>query len=267
MNCAGVNGTRICYEMSGDGPAVALIHGFSLDLRMWDDQVSDFARRYRLIRYDARGFGRSAVPGERQYSHAEDLKRLLEHLGIRAVALIGLSMGGRFAMEFARRFPDATTALVLVDSALDGYEYHEPLSALMDTLSVVARRDGVPAARELWLSSELFQSLMKYPLVAERLRHIVQDYSGWHWLNHDPVDTLHPLAIRRLSDVSTPALAVVGEHDLPDFHTIAEKLHREIPHARKVVMKDVGHMSNMENPLGFNRAILDFLDEVVSNIT
>src|SRR5688500_10311922 len=88
---ADVNGTRLFYEIAGSGPMLALIHGFSLDTRMWDDQYAALAQRQRVLRYDARGFGRSAVPGSERYSHAEDLLALLEYLEIEHTALIGFS--------------------------------------------------------------------------------------------------------------------------------------------------------------------------------
>ena len=80
---AEVNGTRIYYEVAGSGHPLVLIHGFTLDARMWDDQFETFAQYCQVIRYDMRGFGKSAfpVPGE-SYTHADDLKALLEHLGI-----------------------------------------------------------------------------------------------------------------------------------------------------------------------------------------
>src|SRR5690349_14993808 len=96
---ADVNGTRLFYEIAGAGPALVLLHGFSLDARMWDAQFAAFAQRYRVLRYDARGFGRSGVPGAEHYSHADDLHALLGHLGIAQAALIGFSLGGGIALN------------------------------------------------------------------------------------------------------------------------------------------------------------------------
>jgi pimeloyl-ACP methyl ester carboxylesterase len=92
---ADVNGARLFYEIAGGGPPLTLLHGFSLDTRMWDDQCAALAQRYRVLRYDARGFGRSAVPTAERYSHAEDLRALLGYLEIAYTALIGFSLGSR----------------------------------------------------------------------------------------------------------------------------------------------------------------------------
>ena len=91
---AEVNGTRLYYEMSGSGDPIVLIHGFTFDVRMWDDQVQAFSQQYQVIRYDVRGFGRSALPTEQAYARVDDLKALLDHLGIAGAYLLGLSMGG-----------------------------------------------------------------------------------------------------------------------------------------------------------------------------
>jgi pimeloyl-ACP methyl ester carboxylesterase len=123
---AELNGTRLYYEVAGSGAALAFVHGFSLDTRMWDDQFEAFAERYRVVRYDARGFGKSALPGSEKYMHAADLKALLEQLGIDRASVVGLSMGGGIAIDFALTYPEATRALVLVDSTLGGFRSGEP---------------------------------------------------------------------------------------------------------------------------------------------
>ena len=93
---AEVNDTCLYYEVAGTGPPLVLIHGFTLDTRMWDDQFEAFSKHYRVVRYDMRGYGQSALPvlGE-DYSHVDDLRALLDHLGITKTHVIGLSKIGR----------------------------------------------------------------------------------------------------------------------------------------------------------------------------
>src|SRR5262245_970929 len=117
---ADVNGTRLYYELAGAGHPLVLIHGFTLDIRMWDDQFEVFAQGYQVLRYDLRGFGKSAVPTDAPYSHPADLHALLTHLGIDHAYLIGLSMGGGIAIDFAVMDPNMTAALIPVDAALLG---------------------------------------------------------------------------------------------------------------------------------------------------
>src|SRR5689334_19941744 len=112
---AEVNHTRLYYEVAGSGPPLVLIHGFDLDTRMWDDQFEVFAQHYRVVRYDVRGFGKSARPTE-PYAHEEDLKALLDYLGIAQAHIVGMSMGGGIAIDFTLTYPEMTRTLILVDS-------------------------------------------------------------------------------------------------------------------------------------------------------
>ena len=113
-------GGELYYEAEGDGVAVVLVHGLARDARMWDDQVPALKDIARVVRYDVRGFGRSTREAETSHSHADDLWRLLEHLGIDRAVLVGLSMGGRNVVEATRAAPERVRALVLLDAVLDG---------------------------------------------------------------------------------------------------------------------------------------------------
>src|SRR6478609_7272959 len=108
-------GARLAYDVTGDGPAVVLVHGFGLDMRMWEPQVEHLAARYRVVRYDCRVFGASgpfdpAVP----YTHAADLVALLDHLAIGQAVLAGLSFGGRVVLQTALAAPARVAGLVLL---------------------------------------------------------------------------------------------------------------------------------------------------------
>lgn len=251
------NGTQLCYELGGDGPVVTLLHGFSLDSRMWDQQFAPFAREYRVLRYDLRGFGRSGGVGEESYSPADDLAALLDHLGIATTAVIGLSMGGGFAIDFALAYPQRTTALVAADSALAGYDWTAGRPSAWH--SKLAATHGVDAAKRAWLECPLFQPAAEKPDVAAALRRCVDAYSGWHWLNENPLIAPQAPAIGRLAEISCPSLILVGERDTADFHAIAERLAEDIPEATLTRIPGAGHMSNMEAPKAFNAAVLNFL--------
>lgn len=252
-----VNGTQLYYEIAGDGPVVTLLHGFSLDCRMWDPQFAEFARDFRVLRYDLRGFGRSADVGTQPYSPSEDLRALLDHLDITSTAVVGLSMGGGCAIDFALAFPQRTTALVAADSALAGFEWTDGRPSAWH--SELAASRGVAAARAAWLRCNLFEPAAEKPEVAAALRNCVDDYSGWHWLHENPVIAPPEPAIACLNDIACPSLILVGERDSADFQSIAARLARDIPDAALVSIPDAGHMSNMEAPKDFNRAVLRFL--------
>ncbi len=254
---ASVNNTRLYYEAAGSGDPLVLIHGFTLDTRMWDDQFEPFAQRYQVVRYDARGFGQSAVPDGSEYTHADDLLALLNHLGIERAHVVGLSMGGGMAIDFALDYPQATCSLVLVDSVLGGYTWQQNWGSR--EVRAVAGERGVPLAKVAWLNTPLFKPAREQRAVELRLYEMVHTYSGWHWENANPLRTPSVPAIQRLSEIRAPTLIVLGERDLRDFHAIADTLQQQIPNARTVLIPHVGHMSNMEDPEHFNDTVLNFL--------
>jgi 3-oxoadipate enol-lactonase len=255
---AAVNGTRLYYEVAGAGEPLVLIHGFSLDRRVWEPQWEAFSRHHRVIRYDLRGFGRSALPDGTAYPHHEDLKALLDHMGIASAGLLGHSTGGSVALDFAVSHPDATRALVLFGSIAGGYAFSAEFGAALQAIFAAAREKGVDAAREMWIGLLAFQP--REDAGAEsQLRRIVGDYSGWHWLNPDPVLPLEPPALERLDAIRCPTLTILGEREVPDCHQIAALVNQAVPRAEHVVLPGLGHMANLEAPGEFNRAVLDFL--------
>ncbi len=149
---ADVNGIRLYYEIAGSGHPLVFIHGFTLDTRMWDDQFEVFAQHYRVLRYDARGFGKSTLPTSEPYSPAEDLRALMKYLGIEHAHIIGLSMGGLIAVDFAVTYPESTDTLIPVDAALSGYQWQGERSSL--TAGEKAKQGGIEAAKEWPRSSD-----------------------------------------------------------------------------------------------------------------
>jgi pimeloyl-ACP methyl ester carboxylesterase len=255
---AGVNGSRLYYESAGTGPPLVLLHGFTLDTRMWDDQFEAFARQYCVIRYDLRGFGRSAVPTG-GYSHIEDLRALLAYLRVDAAYIAGLSMGGGVALDYALAYPRVVRGLILIDAVAGGFRWSPEASARTDLIWQEARAGGIAAAKASWLAHPFFAPALRQPAVAARLRQIVADYSGWHFVNTDPERRSTPSAARRLEQISVPTLVMVGELDLPDFKQIAMQLARQIPRAQHALVAGAGHMANMEAPQHVNAAIEQFL--------
>jgi pimeloyl-ACP methyl ester carboxylesterase len=125
----------------------------------------------------------------------------------------------------------------------------------------VALTSGVEAAKRHWLNGPLFTSAMENPQLAVRLKQMVTDYSGFHWVNNQAVPLSATPPMEQLDGINLPTLVIVGERDLPDFQMIAEVLYQRIPNASKVVMSGVGHMSNMEDPARFNEIVLGFLGD------
>ena len=164
-------GARLVYEMTGEGPAVVLLHGFGLDMRMWDPQVGPLAARFRVVRYDCRGFGASgpfdpAVP----YTHAGNLVALLDHLDIGDAVLAGLSFGGRVALQTALAAPDRVRGLALLDAVLDGVPWDPESARALDEVARRVQAGGMLAGREAWLAHPLFAAGRERPTWPARWR-------------------------------------------------------------------------------------------------
>ncbi len=263
---AKVNGTNLYYEMAGSGNTIVLIHGFSDCTREWDEQFEPFAQHHRVIRYDVRGFGNSARPSTQRYSHSDDLKALLDYLGATRAHILGASMGGGIAIDFAIAYPKMTSSLIPADSALWGFkwsdEWKKRWKETYNVLGSFYREGRLQDAMAFWMNDPMIKPAMRKPGFAFRLVQIAAGYSGWHYLNEDPVLDLDPLAAERLKEIKLPTLVIVGGLDLPDFHAIADKLQKDISNARKVVIPGVGHCSSLEDPDRFNDAVLSFIREV-----
>jgi 3-oxoadipate enol-lactonase len=264
------NGIVTYFEDSapaGDsGPAVVLIHGHSVDLRMWDEQVSALtAAGFRVIRYDVRGHGSTTAPttGYTWENYAADLADLLDQLDVDAAHVVGLSMGGGIALQFALDFPGRVLSLTLADSALPGFAYSDDFSSQIEALVAAVRAEGPRAALErLWLTHPLFDGLRRFPDRFQRVREMVLAYPAADYHEGAVPAGYAPAVIDRLQEVAAPALVVVGEMDIPDFHLVADILAENLPHARKLVLPDCGHVPPLEQPHAFNEVLIAFLREV-----
>lgn len=246
------NHGKLYYEINGSGEPIVFIHGFTLDHRMWQPQIKFFVDHgYQVITYDARGFGRSSMPTH-PYSHDEDLRALLKHLGTKSAHIVGLSMGGRIAINFTLAYPEMVRTLTLMDSALDGYDSEVDWD-------VHAKEEGIEQAKQNWMNHVLFTGTKEHPEVIEQLKPIVGDYSGWHWLHDDLQDPEFTDARERLHEIEVPTLIVVGEKDLTYFHNIANVLAQGIAGSERTIIAGAGHMVNMEAPDRCNRRLLNHI--------
>jgi 3-oxoadipate enol-lactonase len=269
MPYAYTNGIVTYFEDSAlagaSGPPVVLIHGHSVDLRLWDEQVPALtAAGFRVIRYDVRGHGRSMAPptGYTWENYAADLRELLDRVNVRAAHVVGLSMGGGIALQFALDFPARVLSFTLVDSALPGFAYSDEFSEQIEALVAAVRAEGPRAAFErLWLTHPLFDGLRRFPDRLQRVREMVLAYPAADYREGALPAGYAPDAIDRLHEIKAPTLVVVGERDIADFRLVADVLAGNLPRARRLVLPDCGHLPPVEQPDAFNDALIAFLRE------
>ena len=251
-----LNSGKMYYQVHGSGEPLVFVHGMGLDHRMWDEQVAGFCKMYQVISYDLRGFGKSSLP-DAPYNHPEDLIMLLDFMGIEKAHYIGLSMGARVVTDLSIMYPERVCSITLVDSVLHGYKQ---TSMDLMAISTAAREVSPKAANQLWFEHALFAPARRNPEVAPKLKQMIDDYTGWHWVNTNPWTPLSPPSIEQLDKIDIPTLILIGEEDLLDFQITSDILEKGIKGGRKTVIPKVGHMSNMENSTAFNEFLADFIE-------
>ncbi len=266
MPRAAVNGISLYYEVTGQGPPLVLVHGFACGLRMWDPQVQALARSWQVVTYDVRGHGISEAPASpAAYSQAisvADLRALLDHLRLRRAAVGGLSMGGNIALNFALAHPNRVTALVVADTGA-GSDEAADWAATIHALAGALEHDGLEAFADAAMANPLFaryvaqgpaaERFMRACLMTHRARGLA--HTGREVFTKRP--SIYSLA-SKLRVLSVPTLLIVGEHDAPCVE-VHRFMAETIPGARHVVIPHVGHLTNLEAPHAFNRAVMRFL--------
>jgi len=242
---------KLYYELHGQGLPIAFLHGFTLDHRMWQPQVEYFSKTNTVLTLDLRGFGQSSLP-ETDYAHYEDIKQVLEYLGLEKVHFVGLSMGGRIAIDFSLTYPDRVSSLTLLDSSLGGYK-----STVNWTITV--ENNDLEKAKQDWMAHPVFAYSLKIPNTRRILEDILADYSGWHWLHPKKSELAIPNSKDRLAEIDIPTVIAVGEYDLGYFHDIAKYMEQRIRNAKYVKIPKAGHMSNLDHP--------EFVNKLISQIS
>lgn len=261
---AEVNGARLWYEVSGVGHSLVMAHGHLIDSGQWDDQFREFAREFRVVRYDARGFGRSDKPAQ-PFAFHEDLSALLAFLGIERTLLMGCSGGGATIIDLTLTNPDTVRGLVLVGTGLSGYQFSGSPPPKIVAMREAQERGDIDAAVELglqvWTDGERRRPDQVNRIVRERTREMMTRLLSRPTVAAD-AQRLDPPAIARLREIHVPTLVVIGADDWPPIHDIADQLTMQIPGARKLVIPDAGHHPNMEHAEQFNEWVLPFLRSI-----
>lgn len=263
---AELNGTDFYYEMAGAGTPLVLIHAGICDSRMWDAQFATYAEHFQVMRYDLRGYGQTA-PVDVPYAHYADLHALLDHLDIDQAHLIGCSMGGTAALDFALTYPERTRSLTIVCSEPSGYDEDEAAAEALpeDWDQIVdAFKRGAYATVAAWEVRQWVDGPHRTPdQVDPAIRQQVLEMNTIALQNeamelgeNEPLD---PPAFPRLEAVQVPTLIIIGELDQPSMRRAADQMAARIPGAQQVRMPNTAHLPSMEQPEQFNQIVLPFL--------
>jgi len=260
------DGAVIRGEADGFGLPVVFLHSGVTDRRMWADQLRDLADEgYHVIAYDRRGYGETETQ-DVPFNHLVDLEAVLDSLSLHAVILVGSSMGGGLAIDFAIEHPERTIGLVLIGTAITGAEdaeIPEEAADLEDALEYATERGNLDTVNRieahLWLDGPLSES----GRVSGEPRERFLKMNAVH-LNHRKLtgEETPEGAIDNLAAINAPTLLVVGELDMPDIVARHDDLSEELENAFAIVLEDTAHFPNLERPDLFNPILLEFLEAV-----
>ncbi|MFE5508218.1 alpha/beta fold hydrolase [Amycolatopsis japonica] len=257
-----VENGELAYEIRGEGDPVVLLHGGMLDSRMWDAEMRELGRHHTVIRYDARGHGESSTPTER-FRHYEDLRALMTALELPRTSLVGLSGGGRIAVDFALTYPELVENLVLVATGLSAMVTKDPFVLEQNKkLEEAGARGDLPAAIECLLRMWVDGPRRAPAAVDQRVRLLCREMYTQTIVRHGLagftlMDELR--AVERTGELTPRTLTLVGDLDSSDIIAIADQIENEAHDARKLVVPGVAHMINLEKPAEFSGILLDFL--------
>jgi pimeloyl-ACP methyl ester carboxylesterase len=250
---------KIFYEEVGKGIPIVFMHGFSLNNTMWECQVSQYSKKYRVITYDARGHGNSESPesGYSREDRALDLLNLANHLSLPPFHLVGFSIGGGDALCFAIENQSRLNSLILVASVASGFK---PKVKFHDYGDIVKEK-GINVAKGMFIESSLSKYGDNHREIKEKLEGMMNTFSGKYWL--DPMSGKYPKRddVILSASVRIPVLIIVGENDI-SWMPLAKILNEKILDSRLEILSGVGHMVNLEAPDKFDQILNDFLSKI-----
>ena len=256
---------KIYYETAGDGKPFVMIHAGVADHRQWNNEFAFFANDFQAVRYDMRGYGKSE-PVEGEFNPMDDLVLVLNALELQEpILLMGCSMGGGLAMDFALKYPTRVKALIMVGSGPSGLELDVPAPAKF------ADAEKAFEAGDLDLLAEIetqiwFDGMDRTPeQVNQTMRKLAYEMNRLA-LAHEAkgvgkrLPNTKTLAFDRLAQLNVPVLVIVGEHDTPYILAAADYMAEKLSSARKVTIEDAAHLPNMDQPHEFQSIVKGFLD-------
>jgi 3-oxoadipate enol-lactonase len=254
-----VNGCRIYYEERGTGPCVVLLHDGLVHASSWDGIWDALGKKFHVVRYDRRGYGRSDIP-KAPFSPTEDLAAILAHVHQPRATLVGCSSGAGLALDFAIEHPDQVEQLILIGPVVHGMATSAHFYARGEKNNAPLRKGDVKATAENWSKDRyqiagnheaarkaLYEALLHYP-------HNLQ-YPGKFEVRSEPP------AVDRLAEIRVPTLILVGEHDIPDVHAYSGAIEVSIWGARREVIQDAGHLIALEQPDRVSKIITRFVEK------
>ncbi|MFD2443724.1 alpha/beta fold hydrolase [Bacillus sp. CGMCC 1.16607] len=257
-----LSNVEMYYEMAGAGEPLLLIHGIDSDSRMWEPQFNEFSQHFQTIRIDLRGFGKTIMPAG-EFQLLDDLYDLLNELKIEKAHILGYSYGGTVAPSFTIKYPEKVKSLILTSAGMVGHRWSDEVSVYFKRFQETYSENNYEEMMKLLKWKSVYGPYRK----EEGLDEICQllDQMFLHALAIVPRDG-KPLPTgdtrELLHTINVPTLILVGELDFEDYHQMADFYHQQIQNSQIVVVPNVAHFMNLENPKLFNQTVINFLNDL-----
>lgn len=259
--------TKLYYEEMGQGTPIILLHGHSLNHRMWDRQFFELSKNYRVIRFDFRGYGYSAPQKEgEQFTHVEDLRDFMNTLKIDKAHIIGLSLGGYVATDMLGWFPERIKSAVLVSGNIRPIPKPSiPMSEIeerkRDEEITALKAKGVDAMKREWFDALMKSGGSQKEQMRRPLWSMIYQWDAWQPLHKEARVIAGGDAYDQLkkNKPTVPVLVVEGKSETSNYSKNPEIL-EYLPNGKFVIINDAGHMLNMESA-DFNEIISKFLNQ------
>ena len=252
----------IYYEDEGSGEPVLLIHGHTMDRRIWDPILPGLlGAELRILRPDLRGHGRSTRPdfGYHVSHHAADMAVVLDDAGIDSATVVGYSIGGGVALEMALTMAERLCGLVLISPVMPDRPFEPAFMENLREVARVTRSEGIEAAMlGPWASNPLFAHSFSKPGIRESAESINRDFPGAEYLatKRDRVERQWTVP-ERLSEIEIPTAVIAGDRETPGFRTFAEEAATGIRNAQLEFFENCGHLLPLEEPDRVAHAIIE----------
>jgi pimeloyl-ACP methyl ester carboxylesterase len=254
-----INGKYLFVKTMGNGVPLFFLHSSLLTSEMWDNQMEYFSKKYLTITYDFCGHGKSELP-KGSYSDYDDLKAIIDKMKLSKIILIGCSYGGSVALDFTLKYPEYVSKLILVSPAVNGYNY--PLRLTLESIRNFrnVQKYGIEKSAELFMGNKYwsyfvpekndFKEIFKKLFIGNG-----NFYNGKYTKKY----VLKPVAIKRLTEINTDVLLIMGDNDSKFNKNAAKILIDKIRNIKYCEIKECGHLPNIEKDEEVNKMIEEYL--------
>lgn len=267
--------TKLYYEELGEGEPLILLHAHTVDRRMWDDVFFKLAKKYRVIRYDLRGYGKSDMPEVGfGFLQADDLCNFMDALHIKKAHLAGLSLGGMTLADFVALYPERVLTATITSGAISGFPDRSTadkrlLKIYNDTIFTLKRQEvdknlkrGIDTMKMDWKLAMKSVSGKHYRSIKKNLNRMIDDWQAWQWTHPETDAFIGAQADSLLSKQKThpPVLFIIGQYDSKSSKRSMQRMAALCKESRIEMLKDAGHFTVMECPKEFLERMERFID-------